>query len=414
MQIIALLKSAPGFRRLWLGNLVSSCGDWIGWVAVSVLAMHAQSGPLQLAGVFVAHYLPSALLAPFGGWVADRWDRKKILASVTVCQLLLTVAMAIAALEKEILGVQILLAIRSTAMAFIAPAERGAVPRLVAPDQIVLANAVDSATWSVMFTLGTALGGLISALGPTTALSIDAGTFVVAFLFYIGLPNIVPEGAGHDQKAKPDAQVPRLGEVLRWLWSDPKVLCATFAKGPLSLGSGAAWLALNLTAAQKDTAVSSSIALGIFYALRGIGTATGPFMAQWVQDRGCPERTVWMTCYGAGILAMWGFWAADAWWAWVLCALVWGISGGVNWVISTAITQRDTPDRYRGRIGAFDTLSWMGAQCIAVATCAWQVHQGHPLSTSLLVMCLLAALGILLLQLNASRSTPDSKKRPSA
>lgn len=414
MQIIALLKSAPGFRRLWLGNLISSCGDWIGWVAVSVLAMHAQSGPLQLAGVFVAHYLPSALLAPLGGLVADRWDRKKILASVTICQLLLTVAMAIGALEREILGVQVLLAVRSTAMAFIAPAERGAVPRLVAPDQLILANAVDSATWSVMFTLGTALGGLISALGPTTALSIDAGTFVIAFLFYIGLPNIVPKGATKEEKTKQEGQVPKLREVLTWLWSQPKVLCATFAKGPLSLGSGAAWLALNLTAAQKETAVSSSIALGIFYALRGVGTASGPFMAQWIQDLGLSQRTVWMSCYGAGILSMWGFWAADTWWAWALCALVWGISGGVNWVISTAITQRDTPDRYRGRIGALDTLSWMGAQCIAVATCAWQVHQGQPLAPSLLLMCILAAAGILVLQLNVARSNAASEKAPTA
>lgn len=411
MQIVQLLKSAPGFRRLWLGNLVSSCGDWIGWVAVSVLAMHAESGPLQLAGVFVAHYLPSALLAPLGGLVADRWDRKKILAWVTIFQLLITVAMAVAALQKEILILQILLAVRSTAMAFIAPAERGAVPRLVAPDQIVLANAVDSATWSVMFTLGTALGGLISALGPTTALSIDAGTFVVAFLFYIGLPNIVPEGADAKEKAKATKDSPKFTEALSWLWSEPKVLCATFAKGPLSLGSGAAWLALNLTAAQKTTAVSSSIALGIFYALRGIGTATGPFMAQWIQDRGLSERTVWMSCYGAGILAMWGFWAANAWWAWSICALVWGISGGVNWVISTAITQRDTPDRYRGRVGALDTLSWMGAQCIAVSICAFQVHQGQSLAHALLVMCILAAAGILLLQLNAAR-TPKNSKTP--
>lgn len=407
MKIVELLKSAPGFRRLWLGNLISSCGDWIGWVAVSILAMQSESGPLQLAGVFVAHYLPSALLAPLGGYFADRWDRKKILVYVAAGQMLLTVAMAIAAIQGEVLGVQLLLAVRSTAVAFIAPAERGAVPRLVAPSQVVLANAVDSATWSVMFTVGTALGGLISALGPSTALSIDAGTFVLAILFYLRLPNIVPKDQPNASSSENQdtPQVPKMREVLAWLWSEPKILGATFAKGPLSLASGAAWLALNLTASQKSTGVDASIALGAFYALRGIGTAAGPFMAQAVQQRGFSERTVWSACYGAGVLAMWGFWASFEWWAWGLCAFVWGVSGGVNWVISTAITQRDVPDRYRGRIGALDTLTWMGAQCLAVGWCAWQVHHNHPLDPSLLTMCVAAVVGMTILQVNAMRAT---------
>lgn len=406
MPIVELLKTAPGFRRLWLGNLISSCGDWIGWVAVSVLAMQSQSGPLQLAGVFVAHYLPSALLAPLGGFVADRWDRRKILLYVTAGQCLVTVAMALAAVRGEVLWVQVLLAIRSTAMAFIAPAERGAVPRLVAPSQVLLANAVDSATWSVMFTIGTALGGLISALGPTTALSIDAGTFVFALLFYLRLPAIVPQDE-QTQAASTD-EVPRLKEILTWLWTQPTILCATFAKGPLSLASGAAWLGLNLSAAQKDTGTSASIALGAFYAARGVGTALGPLMATRVQHSGLSERTVWITCYAAGILAMLGFWAADQWWAWILCAFVWGISGGVNWVFSTAITQRDVPDRYRGRIGALDTLTWMGAQCLSVGLCAIDVHRGRELGPSLLLMCILGAAGFALLQLNISRKAPGT------
>lgn len=408
MPVIELLKSAPGFRRLWLGNLISSCGDWIGWVAVSVLAMHSEAGPLALAGVFVAHYLPSALLAPLGGFVADRWDRKQILLWVTTGQFLITVAMAVAALRSAVLSVQVLLAVRSTAMAFIAPAERGAVPRLVQPSQVLLANAVDSGTWSIMFTIGTALGGFVSNLGPSTALSIDACTFVFAFLFYLRLPSIVPRSEKKNSNST-DSAVPRFNEILRWLWNEPTILCATFAKGPLSLASGAAWLGLNLTAAQKDTGTSTPIALGAFYALRGIGTAVGPLLAGRVQKAGLSERSVWTFCYAAGIIAMLGFWAADRWWAWSICAFVWGISGGVNWVISTAITQRDVPDLYRGRIGALDTLSWMGAQCLSVGLCAFLIDRGDRLDPSLLVMCLLGAGGFALLQLNAARKNGQAE-----
>lgn len=407
MPVVELLRSAPAFRRLWLGNLISSSGDWIGWVAVSVLAMKSESGALELAGVFIAHYLPAALLAPLGGFVADRWDRRKILIWVTLGQCLLTVAMALAALRAEVLWVQLLLALRSTAVAFIAPAERGAVPRLVAPSQVLLANAVDSATWSIMFTIGTALGGLISVFGPTTALGIDAGTFVLALLFYARLPSIVPEREAHEEprKSQDEDGIPSLREILRWLWGQPRILCATFAKAPLSLASGAAWLALNLSAESKLTGVSVSVALGAFYACRGIGTAIGPWLASRLTGPRLSQDWIWMITYLAGLASMLGFWAADRWSLWIPCALIWGVSGGVNWVFSTAITQRDVPDRYRGRIGALDTFGWMSAQCISVAICAWEVHQGGDLTPSLRVMCALGLLGIAMLKINSARES---------
>lgn len=410
MPVVELLKSAPAFRRLWLGNLISSSGDWIGWVAVSVLAMKSESGALELAGVFIAHYLPAALLAPLGGFVADRWDRRKILIWVTLGQFVLTLAMAVAALRAEVLWVQLLLALRSTAVAFIAPAERGAVPRLVATSQVLLANAVDSATWSIMFTIGTALGGLISVLGPTTALGIDAGTFVLALFFYARLPAIVPERDEQEGPRDPQNEhtLPSLREILWWLWGQPKILCATLAKAPLSLASGAAWLALNLSAESKVTGVSTSVALGAFYACRGIGTAIGPWIASRLHGPRLSREWIWMITYLSGLASMLGFWAADRWSLWIPCALIWGISGGVNWVFSTAITQRDVPDRYRGRIGALDTLSWMSAQCISVALCAWQVHQGGDLTPYLRAMCILGMLGIVTLKINSARDSRES------
>ena len=55
----ALLARYPEFRRLWLGNLISLGGDWVGWVAVSLLALESDNGVLQLALMFLAHHLRS-------------------------------------------------------------------------------------------------------------------------------------------------------------------------------------------------------------------------------------------------------------------------------------------------------------------------------------------------------------------
>ena len=74
-----LIKRRPAFRLLWLGELVSQLGDWLSYVAISLVAMtHGPGqGALALGLVLAAHSLPHAVLAPFTGPLADRFDRRR-------------------------------------------------------------------------------------------------------------------------------------------------------------------------------------------------------------------------------------------------------------------------------------------------------------------------------------------------
>ena len=67
---LELLRRRPAFRRLWLAQLISQTGDWLGLVAVSVVAGETggqTGGALALAAVLAAHLLPNALLSPWAG-----------------------------------------------------------------------------------------------------------------------------------------------------------------------------------------------------------------------------------------------------------------------------------------------------------------------------------------------------------
>src|SRR5262245_56214514 len=116
--MLHLLRLHPGFRRLFLAATTSQLGDWLSFVAVSLLVQANGGGALSLAVVLAVHALPHALLAPLAGTLADRFDRRRLLLAGSVVQAALTLLMAAAALRGQVTLVQVLVLCRSAASAF--------------------------------------------------------------------------------------------------------------------------------------------------------------------------------------------------------------------------------------------------------------------------------------------------------
>ena len=74
----------PAFRKLWNSMAFSSFGDWLGLLATTALAQQLAGGNyatanFAIAGVFIARLLPSVILGPIAGVIADRFDRKRVM-----------------------------------------------------------------------------------------------------------------------------------------------------------------------------------------------------------------------------------------------------------------------------------------------------------------------------------------------
>src|SRR5437762_14009297 len=83
------LLTHPSFSRLARAMLVSSLGDWVGFVAVAALVARLggeRVGPLAVAGVMLARLLPSVLFGPFAGVFADRFDRRKLMVGADLAR----------------------------------------------------------------------------------------------------------------------------------------------------------------------------------------------------------------------------------------------------------------------------------------------------------------------------------------
>lgn len=360
MHWLALLRRNPLFVRFWIAEAITLGGDWFSLVAISVLAVQegGGAGAMAVAATLAAHDLPMGLVRPLAGILADRFDRRNLLIGMHLAQAALTAAMAERAAHADIGALQILVLIRSLMSGLDWPARAGALRRVVAADDLVAANALSGATWSAMYAVGMALGGVVSTFGVPMALALDAGSFVVGALLLATLPPMPTRGGDGGGLGR---ALRRAGADLReaaaLAWSDRALLRAVAAKTPVGLAGGAGVVMLNVVADGTGFAGSGALTLGLLQASRGIGTGVGPMVAERLAAGRTGLRRVWLgsawIAY-AGIAAM--ALAGAGWAALLAAAFVWGCGTGTNWVVSSAELQRRAPDAAIGRLSGLDML----------------------------------------------------------
>jgi MFS family permease len=188
------------FAITWTGSLVSNIGTWMQTVAVGALVTGVTRNPIWTAVAFVAGFLPNGVLAPVGGALADRLDRRRaIIAGVTV-------EAAISAVLAVVVGAGNTDPYLITALVFVAgcvgalrmPFQQAVLPDLVPPEDIVGAISLGSAQWNLGRVAGPALAGLVIVGGSfSAAFAVNAVSFaaVIVSFFFVRLPPPVDPGA---------------------------------------------------------------------------------------------------------------------------------------------------------------------------------------------------------------------------
>ena len=171
--------SSPPFRRYMLGQLPSLTGSWAQVVALSWWVESHE--PKALGWVVALQFLPSVVLGPWFGVVADRHDRRRLLILAECGLGLVATAYALASLT----GVLTLpvICVLATAWGVInaldTPARRALVPALVPPQQAASASALTGTALLIGITAGSALGGaLVAAVGVTAVFAVNAASFL--------------------------------------------------------------------------------------------------------------------------------------------------------------------------------------------------------------------------------------------
>lgn len=358
-ELPALLRRNRDFRLMFAATVVSFLGDWFAFVAVSEFAITTTGREGAGAVAFAANVLPVFVVAPFAGVLADRVDRRLLFVAVNLAAIVPCLGLLAAfALGQPWLAVGCLAAI-ALVVAFVEPITAAAVPNLVDPADLSLAQAALGSVWGTMLFVGAGVGGLVTqAFGAQISFVLDALTFVTAAVLVLGIRRSMHQVAP-SRAARGDGPAPatasvwsHLGEVWRFV-RDRKITKAfMLTKTGVGVGNGIVGL---LPAFALTRLGGSALAIGYLFAARGLGALAGPLLGRALaRDDG---RRLMLVC-GGSILAYGLAYAflplvSSLPVALLLVALA-HLGGGAQWVLSTYGLQVTTPDAIRGRVTSLD------------------------------------------------------------
>jgi MFS family permease len=182
----ALLKN-KGFVTLMLAQLISSIGDWLSVIAIiTMVGLKWEASPMEVSLIILCLAVPMALLGPFTGTIADRFNRKTLMIVSDLVRAGLVLVLAFAG---SLVTVYICLFLVGMLSAIFVPAKNGKLKELIDQEKMKSAMSITSMIDSGTKVLGPLLSGiLVSAFGTQLVFFIDSGTFVVSALLLLALP----------------------------------------------------------------------------------------------------------------------------------------------------------------------------------------------------------------------------------
>lgn len=183
----APLRNRP-FRLLFAAQCASLLGDAVFLVALAFAVLEVANSPAALGGVLAAGSIVMVATLVVSGVWADRLPRFRLMVgSDLVCALSQALlAFLLLSGQASLAAVMALHCCFMAAAAFFQPALSGVVPQLLPAEQLLTGNGLLVSARSATAVAGAALGGvLVAALGPATAIALDALTFLLSALLLL-------------------------------------------------------------------------------------------------------------------------------------------------------------------------------------------------------------------------------------
>jgi MFS family permease len=363
------VSNNQNYRRLWLSQVVSNFGDWFGILAVYALITKYSDSEFLLGLIIVVKMLSLASFSPFAGYLTDRFNRRRIMIVCDLLRGLLVLGLLLVVSYETLWLAYVLTALQMMLSAIFEPAKTSSIPNVTTEEELVDANVLSSASWSIIFTMGMGFGGLATAwLGTDLVFVINTISYVISAWFIYRA--IIP------QKKMSDAELKRtrnpltgIKEGFRYLFNNHQVLRPTLAKGCFTMLLGG--LTYMLILVSEDVLMMGSIGLGLLYSARGIGTGIGPVIGRRIFDR---ERD-WVRAmgfcmiFGGLMYSIVGMTTSLG--VMLFFVFIAHAASGANWVMSTVLLQRRTPDTFRGRIFSTEWLLFTLTQSASVILASW-------------------------------------------
>lgn len=355
MGILDLLRTRPAFRRLWLAQVVSECGDWFQLVALMSMFPTEKGGAAIIAGLFVARNVVATLATPIAGVLADRFHRGWVMIgadlarAVVVLGFLLVPLRGVGTQPRDVVAIFVLSLLLEALTTVFEPARGAAMPQVVPSEGLLAANVLGGATWSTMVTVGSLGGGVVAALlGREVAFVFNAASFVLSaiLVYFARIPPLPP----------PASQVPRRGiqglsdvrEGLAYL-REHRAQASLLGLKPGALLSGASFVLVTVFADRVFTG-NNALTMGWLMAGRGLGAFALPIVLARVGRTDAGTMKMLVAVFPVAVCGFVAFGLAPSIpFASAALFLAHGSTSTI-WVCSMPLLQKTVPNHVLGRV----------------------------------------------------------------
>jgi len=366
---IDLVSQNRDYRRLWLSQIISNFGDWFGILAVYALITRYSDSEFLLGLIIVVKMMSLASFSPFAGYLTDRFNRRRIMIMCDLLRGVIVTGLLLVVSYDTLWLAYVLTALQMMLSAVFEPAKTSSIPNVTTKEELVDANVLSAASWSIIFTLGMGFGGLATAwLGTDLVFILDAGTYVLSawFIFRAVIPQEEMSEAELKRTRNP---LTGIKEGFQYLFENHQVLRPTLAKACYTMFLGA--LTYMLILVSEDVLMMGSVGIGLLYASRGVGTGIGPVIGRRIFDQEEDWVRAMGLCmiFGGLMYSVVGLTTSFA--IMMIFVFIAHAASGANWVMSTVLLQRRTTDTFRGRIFSTEWLLFTLAQSASVMMASW-------------------------------------------
>jgi MFS family permease len=344
-----LLAKEPLLARLSLIQLIAYFGAWFSNVAIYTLLIHLHAGAGIIAFVAALHFFSGVLQAPFSGVIVDRISPKKLMIGLTILEITCTLSL-INIDSLSMLGwLYVLVFIRMGAASFQFTIEMSLLPRILEGKALQYANEIHSIIWSLSYTVGMALGGVVVYyIGTTYAFLLDASLFMVALGLVLTLHIDIEIGQNKEHFTQ------MMGDAFRYIRHEPKVLHLMFLHGVVGLTAFDALVVLSVEKYYLNV-VAVSLGIGMIHAFRAVGLTIGPMiLGKWINL----HRLGLLFIMTALAIAVWGA-VIESFYLSLAASVFVGFVVSTLWSYTYTLLQQHTHYDYYGRVIAYNDMIFL-------------------------------------------------------
>ena len=353
-----LIRENRDFRQLWIAAVISMLGEWFNTIALFFLILEYTGSEFLLGMLFTVRMAGFAILQPFIGLLADRYNRKTLMVASNLLQAGFALCFLLVNDSSDIVWMIGLSGLMMVLHGVYMTAERAALPNVVSEEDLATANALDAASWSTALCIGAMLGGVVVSIwGTDAAFIVDSLTFLFGTLFLVNLT--IPQTIDESMKGPWfSTGIQNIKSGWRRIRSQPALFRIVFAKASWNIaGGGLAGVYLVLMGADVQ-GFGAAFGFGLFFFARGVGTGLGPILARAFlkNEDAWPSLVGYLIIVSGLVYFLVGISVSYALWITVLLVILAHSASGANWVLSTVMMQQWVEDEVRGRVFSTDML----------------------------------------------------------